>query len=120
MKKSIVNFSLTVVIGLIFYSFLPWWSGMLAALVVSAIVRLEKLATFFVPFFAIALLWVFNAYWLSSANDFTLAKKITVLLQIDGNLSLLFLLTGLIGGLSAGFAGLLGNQLKPLFFKSYK
>lgn len=116
MKKSILNFIFTLALGFLFSLILPWWSGMLAALLVSAIVRLRKAAAFVVPFSAIALLWLVNAFWLSSANDFILAKKITVLLQIDNNLFLLFLVTGVIGGLSAGFAGLLGNQIHQLFF----
>lgn len=120
MNKALINFALTIIIGFIFSLFLPWWSGMLAALIVSAIVRLKKAATFVVPFLAMALLWISNAYWLSNPNDFTLAKKITVLLSIDGNLFLLFLATGLIGGLSAGFAGLLGNQISSLFFSQSK
>jgi len=115
MNRAILNFALTLVLGFILSLFLPWWSGMLAALIVSAIVRLRKASTFIVPFLAIALLWIGNAYMLSSVNDFTLAKKITVLLQIDGNLLLLFLATGLIGGISAGFAGLLGNQISNVF-----
>jgi len=116
MKKTSLNFALTLLLGLFLSFFLPWWSGMLAALIVGAIVRLRKAAAFVVPFSAIALLWLVNAYWLSSANDFILAEKITVLLQIENNLFLLFLVTGLIGGLSAGFAGLLGNQINQLFF----
>jgi len=116
MKKNLINLVLTLLLGLVLSIFLPWWSSMFAALLVSAIVRLKKAATFFVPFLAIALLWIGNAYWLSSANDFILAKKIAVLFPIDGNVTLLLLITGILGGVSAGFAGLLGNQISTVFF----
>lgn len=115
MKKSFLNFVLTLVLAFVLSSFLPWWSGMLAALIISAIVRLRKAAVFIVPFSSVAFLWVLKAYLISSANEFILAERITVLLQIDGNLFLLFLVTGLIGGISAGVAGALGNQISKLF-----
>jgi hypothetical protein len=54
---------------------------------------------------------------LSSANDFILSKKIATLLMLDGQISLLFLLTGLIGGLSAGISGTLGHQCSTIFHK---
>lgn len=115
MKKSFLNFVLTLVLAFILSSFLPWWSGMLAALIISAIVRLRKAAVFIVPFTAIAFLWIIKAYLISSANEFILAERVTILLQIEGNLFLLFMLTGLIGGISAGIAGSLGYRLNKLF-----
>jgi hypothetical protein len=48
---------------------------------------------------------------LSSANDFTLAKRISVLLPLGGNPYLLILVTGIIGGIAAGFAAIFGKQL---------
>ncbi len=120
MRKAFSNFVLTLVLGFVLSLFLPWWSGMLAAALVSAIVRLKKAATFVAPFLAIALLWIVHAMILSSPNDFLLAEKITVLLQIEGNLFLLLTVTGLIGGISAGVAGLLGNQIAHVLFDNSK
>ena len=88
---------------------------MLAALFSGAIVRLRKASTFFVPFMAIALLWIIQAWLLSSANDFILARKISVLFYLGGDPFLLILVTGMIGGIAAGIAALLGNQLGAIF-----
>lgn len=115
--KKLSNFILTIILGVILSLFLPWWAVMLAAFLSGAIVRLRNVAAFFVPFGAIALLWIVNAWMLSSANDYTLASKIAVLLPLEGNVVLLILVTGVIGGLAAGIAGLFGNQCQAIMAK---
>ncbi|KYG74180.1 hypothetical protein AWW68_16150 [Roseivirga spongicola] len=115
--KKLSNFILTIILGVILSLFLPWWAVMLAAFLSGAIVRLRNVAAFFVPFGAIALLWIVNAWMLSSANDYTLASKIAVLLPLEGNVVLLILVTGVIGGLAAGIAGLFGNQCRAIMAK---
>ena len=115
--KKLSNFILTIILGVILSLFLPWWAVMLAAFLSGAIVRLRNVAAFFVPFGAIALLWIVNAWMLSSANDYTLASKIAVLLPLEGNVVLLILVTGLIGGIAAGIAGLFGNQCRAIMAK---
>lgn len=115
--KKLSNFILTIILGVILSLFLPWWAVMLAAFLSGAIVRLRNVAAFFVPFGAIALLWIVNAWMLSSANDYTLASKIAVLLPLEGNVVLLILVTGVIGGIAAGIAGLFGNQCRAIMAK---
>lgn len=83
---------------------------MVAAFVTALFLPLKKSAVFFVPFLAIALLWMIQAFYLSQANDFILAKKIATLLPLQGNPYLLMLVTGIIGGLTAGIAGIFGKQ----------
>jgi hypothetical protein len=48
---------------------------------------------------------------LSSTNDFTLAKRIAILLPLGGNPYLLMLITGVVGGIAAGIAAILAKQL---------
>lgn len=115
MKKSVINFVFTLILALVLSMFLPWWGVMLAAFMVSAIVRLRNTSAFFVPFSAIALFWIVYALVLSSANDFILAEKIAILLPLGGNPIMLILVTGLIGGLAAGVAGVFGNQCRAAF-----
>ena len=84
---------------------------MTAALVTSLFIPLKKAAVFFVPFSSILLFWAVYCFVLSNANDFTLARKISQLLQIGGNPYLLILITGIIGGLAAGIAAIFGKQI---------
>ena len=111
MNKNLKNCILTIVLALLLSFLLPWWSIMLASLLAAIIIPLKKAAVFFIPFLSIFLFWTVYCYVLSSANDFTLAKKISELLTIGGNPYLLILATGVIGGLAAGFSGILGKQL---------
>jgi hypothetical protein len=114
MKTNLINFIITIIIALILSQFLPWWSVMVAGFVSALFFSLKKAAVFFVPFLAILLFWSIYAFMVSSGNDFTLAKKIAVLLPFGGNPYILILVTGLIGGLAAGVAALLGKQLSLL------
>lgn len=115
MKKYIKNFFATIILAFVLSQFLPWWSVMLAALVTSILIGLERTAVFFVPFLAIALFWIVYAFLLGSGNDFVLANKIAVLLPLQGNPYLLILVTGIIGGLAAGVAAIFGKQCALLF-----
>ncbi|GGK31066.1 hypothetical protein GCM10007962_26800 [Yeosuana aromativorans] len=115
MKRKITHFILIIVLAVLLSQFLPWWSVMVSAFLTSLIVSLKKGAVFFVPFLAIALLWIGQAFYLSSSNDFILAKKIAVLLPLQGNPYLLMAVSAIIGGLAAGIAGVFGKQCQTLF-----
>nr|WP_321226461.1 hypothetical protein [uncultured Psychroserpens sp.] len=114
MKNNIINFVVTIIIAVILSQFLPWWSVMVAGFVSALFFSLKRAAVFFVPFLAIFCFWAVYAFMVSSANDFTLAKKIAVLLPLGGNAYLLILVTGLVGGLAAGVAAVFGKQLGGL------
>ncbi|WP_276388394.1 hypothetical protein [Eudoraea chungangensis] len=115
MSQKTINFTATFILALILSIFLPWWSVMTAAIITALFVELKGFAVFYIPFLAIFLLWVLYAFMLSNANDFTLAKKIAVLLPLGGNPYTLILVTGFIGGLAAGIAGIFGKECKLLF-----
>ena len=114
MKNNIINFVVTIIIAVILSQFLPWWSVMVAGFVSALFFSLKRAAVFFVPFLAIFCFWAVYAFMVSSANDFTLAKKIAVLLPLGGNAYLLILVTGLVGGLAASVAAVFGKQLGGL------
>lgn len=110
MMKSIhKNFIATLILGLLFSFFLPWWNVMVAAFVAGIMFPLKRWLAFFTPFLAIFILWSFQTSIISSSNDFILAKKIAQLLYVN-NTILLIILTGIIGGLAAGLAGVYGKQ----------
>ncbi len=111
MKANTTNFIVTIVLALLLSLFLPWWSVMIAALATALFMPLKKTAVFFVPFIAILLFWAVYSFILSSGNDYTLAKRIAVLLPLGGNAYLLMLVTGVVGGLASGIAAVFGKQL---------
>ncbi|MDG5491501.1 hypothetical protein [Psychroserpens sp. SPM9] len=114
MKTNFINFIVTILLAVILSQFLPWWSVMVAGFVSALFFSLKKSAVFFIPFLAIFLFWTVYAFIVSNANDFTLAKKIAVLLSLGKNPYVLLLVTGLVGGLAAGIAALLGKQCSTL------
>jgi len=111
MNKNIKNFVITAVLAIVLSFLLPWWSIMIAAFIASVFIPLRKASVFFIPFLAILLYWGVYSYVLSSANDFTMAYKVSKLFITTGNSYLLILLTGVIGGLAAGLSGILGKQI---------
>ncbi|MFH6604562.1 hypothetical protein ACEZ3G_13825 [Maribacter algicola] len=117
MRKKLLNFIITLVLAAVFSELLPWWGVMLAAFLSGLFIPLKRMAVFMVPFLAIALFWISYAYSISSANDFIMAKKIAVLFPLEGNVNLLLLITGIVGGLAAGIAGVFGNQCAVLVKK---
>ena len=113
-KDQLINFVVTIFLELILSQFLPWWSVMVAAFVSALFFSLKKAAVFVVPFLAIFLFWSVYAYVGASQNDFVLSKKVAELLPLGGSEYLLILVTGIVGGLAAGVAALLGKQLSLL------
>ena len=117
MSKNIINFIATLILAYLLSLFMPWWSVMTAAFTTALFFPLKKSAVFFVPFFAILLFWFILSYIMSSGNDFTLAKRIAVLLPLGGNPYVLMLVTGIVGGLAAGIASVFGKQLSLVLKK---
>jgi hypothetical protein len=115
MTKNIKNLIFTIILAYVLSLYLPWWSVMLAAVISGYLIPLKKGSVFFIPFIAIALLWMVQSYLIGQANDFVLAKKIATLLSLQGNERLLLLVTGIIGGLAAGISGILGKQISTFF-----
>lgn len=90
---------------------------MLAAFVSAVLFSLKGLKVFLIPFLAVFLFWTGYAFVLSNNNNFTLAKKIAILLPLDGNPYILILVTGIVGGFAAGMAGIFGKQCRVLVKK---
>ena len=118
MSKNIFNFVATILIAYLLSLFMPWWSVMTAALATALFIPLKKAAVFFVPFLAILVFWFIYSYLLSSTNDFTLAKRIAVLLPLEGNPYVLILVASIVGGLAAGVSAIFGKQLGLILKKS--
>lgn len=117
MKIKILNFIATFVLAVVFSFFLPWWSAMLAAFITAVVFSLKHAAVFFTPFLAVFVFWAGYSFLLANGNDFILAKKIAVLLPLGGSPSLLILVTGIVGGLAGGVAGIFGKQCLVLVKK---
>ena len=115
--KFLSNAVSTILFTIILHFFFPWWSIMLAAFLAGTLFPLKKAATFFAPFSAITVFWSAYAALIANQTDSILIAKIAVLFPLGGNTLLLILVTGIIGGVAAGAAGVSGQQLRKLFTK---
>ena len=89
--------------------FLPWWSVALAGFVAGVWLLQKPAAAFLSGFFAVFLLWAGFAFFRSQLNDDILATRFAQLILKSDNPLLLILLTGFIGGLTAGLGALSGS-----------
>jgi hypothetical protein len=105
----IVSILLTYVAG---YINLPWWVVTPICLLTSVFIHQKPAAAFSTYFFAIFILWAGLAYFLSYHNNHIFAQKMALVLPLKGNTVMLFLVTGLLGGLVAGLSGVAGSFLR--------
>lgn len=99
---------LSFVAGLYF----PWWGIAIIAFVVSLFISQKPGLSFWSGFIGIFLLWGLLSFFINSANNSILANRIGGVLGIGEHPFLLICITGLVGGLVAGFAALTASYLK--------
>ncbi|MCO6496406.1 MAG: hypothetical protein J5I50_01965 [Chitinophagaceae bacterium] len=107
--KFISSLLLIAILSYVLGLFLPWWTIAIAAFVVCWLIPQKGFASFLSGFLAVFLLWGIMSYMISAANHDILAHRISELLLKKDNPTMLILVTGLIGGVVAGFAALSGS-----------
>ena len=93
-------------------SFSPWWGFAVTTLLVALLVHQKAGKAFLSGFLGIFLLWAGLAYWMDQQNNGILSQRIAQILPLNGNSLLLILITGVVGGLVAGFAAMSGSYLR--------
>lgn len=111
MRNFLITFFTVAIAAYLLQPFLPWWIVAVIAFAVGFLVKQHAIAAFSASLLGVFTLWVVYAFTLSAANDHLLAGKIAALLGplTGGSVVVLFILTGLVGGLVAGLAGLCGR-----------
>jgi hypothetical protein len=89
----------------------PWWSALVCAAIVSALIPTTSRKAFLSGFTAIGLLWLVCALIYSAQADFILSSRVASLFGVN-NSAFIILLTTLIGGIAGGMGALCGNQLR--------
>ncbi|MEY3433136.1 MAG: hypothetical protein RL131_1072 [Bacteroidota bacterium] len=106
--------SAILVTGLLAYAlglFLPWWTISIAGLLSGYFIHQNRFLSFLAGFLAIALLWGGMAYWMSTANEHILSRKMSMLILKKDSALLMVVLTSLVGGLVSGISSLTGSSL---------
>lgn len=110
--KFLISMLLTALLGFTAALYLPWWIIAVCAFIVSILILQKPLKAFLSGFCGIFLLWFMLAWFINSANDGILARKIAELFPLGGIPFLLMLVGSLVAGLVAGLAALSGSYLR--------
>ena len=89
-----------------------WWFFAVVAFVVALLVHQKARKAFLAGFLSFFLLWGGLAFWIDMKNNSVLSAKMAQVLPLGGSSILLILITGIIGGLVAGFAAMCGSYLR--------
>jgi hypothetical protein len=110
--KFIVALLLTGILSFISGLFLPWWGIAIVALLVALLIHQKAWKAFFAGLLGVFLLWAGLAWWMDMKNNGVLSHKMAHVIPLGGNTFLLIVVTGIVGGLVAGFAALSGSFLR--------
>ncbi len=106
-----------VVAGFAAQSFLPWWSIAIVGFIGGAIFSKTYGEGYALGFLAFSILWAAYAAFLSSANNHLMAGNISKLFGGAISATYFSYLSGLIGGLTGGFATASGALFRGLLKK---
>lgn len=106
---------LTAALGFLFRSLLPWWSIALGGAIAGVLMPRHLGRSFGGGFLGAALLWGGYAAILNASNDSLLAGKMG---QLLGGLPAwaLIIVTAVLGGIYGGLGGIVGSQLRRVFW----
>jgi hypothetical protein len=93
----------------------PWWTIAIAAFIGGAV--FNSRSNFAAGFLAIALLWMAHAWIIDSSAAAPLAERVAGVFKLSK--PLLFVVTGIVGGLVGGLASLAGSALQKKRKKQY-
>ena len=89
--------------------FLPWYACAGVAFIVGYFLKSRQ--NFLAGFLAIAILWTFNAWLTDLSSSSSLPLRVAQLLGL-GSVGMVYVVTGIVGGLVGGFAAMSGAMLK--------
>jgi hypothetical protein len=102
MKYSLGLILVICIIGSLVGLYLPWYAMGISAAIIAYVVGMKTKGSFLIGFVAGFLLWVLASYYTALGHPSSLPGRIAELLPLKGSLVLLYLVTGLIGGLTTG------------------
>jgi hypothetical protein len=94
------------------YSQFPWWLFVGTSGIVAFFIMDTPAKSFFAGFLGVGALWSGLAFGKDLANAHLLSSKVAQILPLGGSYIALIVLTGVVGGLLGGFAGLTGAYLR--------
>lgn len=91
-----------------------WWTAPLVAFLVELVFGKGDKLAFFTGFYGVAIPWMILAIWIDRTTDSVLTYRVLGIFGLPPFAFVLVLVTGLIGGISAGLSSLAGGTLKAI------
>lgn len=91
--------------------FFPWWTLVIGAFIAGYWAGNKGFVAFAAGFLGVALLWTVTAMVIDAQTNSILSEKVAQIFPTKTQ-SLLLVLTAIVGGLPAGFAGLTGALVR--------
>ncbi len=104
--------TLTLLLAFISGLFLPWWGMAITSLLIAVLVHQKAGKAFLAGFLGVFLLWAGLAWWIDMKNNSVLSAKVATILPLGGSNFAIIIVTGIIGGLVAGFGAMTGSYLR--------
>jgi hypothetical protein len=112
--KVLVKIVLTALLAYLFQiTPAPWWSVVVASLLINFIISSNGFSSFVAGFLGIGLLWFLLATIINIQTDSILTERVAGIFSLPNSL-LVVLITSLIGGLVGGFGALTGSHFRKL------
>ena len=112
MQSNTLRIIILIIVGALVGYYLPWYAMGIQAGVLAYLLKFPVKSAFTVGFLSGLLLWGGSAWWLNYSNPSALPVRMATLLPLQGSVSLLYLVTGLIGGIFLGFWAWAGARLR--------
>lgn len=119
--KFLLQILLIIILTAIAEIFLPWWSLIISCFLVSFFIYHTRASAFWGGLIGVAILWMTYAYYIDNKTSSILTLKIAQLFNLPetvlaiSNTILLIIISGLIGGITGGFASLTGHLFREFF-----
>jgi hypothetical protein len=112
--KFIAAVLLTTVFGIILgmIAGIPWWGFAVSSFLIGALLYQSAGKAFLSGFLGLFLFWAGMATWIDMQNQHLLSKKVALIFPLQGSYVLLIIVTGVLGGLIAGFSAMSGSYLR--------
>nr|WKN36384.1 hypothetical protein K4G66_28905 [Tunicatimonas sp. TK19036] len=106
---------IVLIAGLSYFAelFFPWWSVVICAFLINLLLPTKGFNAFLSGFLGVGLLWLVFAWAINANTNSLLATKVAELFELN-KAGLIVALTGVLGGITGGFAALTGSLLRNI------
>lgn len=116
--KVLLQILIVAVLALLMEMWLPWWSVAIAGGLGGLLLGGSGMRGFAAGFLGVGILWAVAALRLSAGTESGLAERLGAMLPGQPGGVALAVVSGVIGGLVAGFAGASGARLRGSVWRS--